>query len=346
MPPRQTRDDDAPDSRERSRFPAAPAPEGANLRELIAILGRRRMALAVGMALTAGLALAYLAVAPAAYTATTSILIDARTRAPLGVDASAIAASSPDTVLIESQVRLIGSDAVLSRVVADQKLDADDDYVSGKPGMLSRLLQLFGGGAAKAPAGGNAARALAAFSRNVIVKRSERTYVIDVDVTARSAQKAADLANAVAAAFIADRAATRLDGAKRDSAALNTRLADLQKRLSEAEIRVQTYKQSHQIYDANGKRVNEQELTDGATALSLARTKTADAKSRYEQIQRIIAAGRPTDAVTEALKSNLIDRLRSQYADIARQEANYRTTLGDRHPALIETHNQLLRSGA
>ena len=342
VPPRQTRDDEPPELRERSRLPADAPPEGANLRELIAILSRRRLALAVGVALTTGLALAYLAVVPAAYTATTSILIDARTRAPLGTDASSIAASSPDTVLIESQVRLIGSDAVLSRVVADQKLAEDADYVSTRPGLLTLVPQLFGGGA-KAPAGGNGARALAAFSRNVVARRSERTYVIDVDVTARSAQKAADLANAVASAFIADRAATRLDGAKRDSAALNTRLADLQKRLSEAETRVQTYKQSHQIYDANGKRINEQELTDGATALSLARTKTAEAKSRYDQIQRIIAAGRPTDAVTEALKSNLIDRLRGQYADVARQEANYRTTLGDRHPALIETHNQLLQ---
>ena len=339
VPPRQF-GDDAPTDQDAPRL-AGTAREGADLSELTGILIRRRNSLLAGMAVATGLALAYLATAPTVFTATTSILIDARTRAPLGGDSSALNANPPDAVLIESQVRVIASDAVLARVVQRENLVEDGDYANTRPGLLSQALQIFGLAGAKAPAADNAARALAVLARSVVVKRSERTYVIDVEVGARDAQKAARLADAVAAAYIGDRQATKADAARRDAAVLNARLADLQKQLSEAETKVQVYKQSHQIYDANGKRVNEQDLTEGATALSLARSRTAEAKARHEQIQRIVASGRPADAVSESLKSPLVDRLRGQYADGVRQEATLRTTLGDRHPALIETQNQL-----
>ena len=185
-----------------------------------------------------------------------------------------------------------------------------------------------------------AARALASLRRNVVVKRSERTYVMDVEVTAADGATAARLGNAVASAYVADQLDAKAQSARRDGELLNVRLADLQRRLSEAEGRVAAYKAKNQIFDANGKRINEQELADGTTALSAARGKTADAKARLDQIQRMIGSGRAADTVSEALKSPAIDRLRSQYADIARQEANFRTTLGPLHPALIETQNQ------
>ena len=328
---------------------AAPAPAteasstaasgGANLRELIAILGKRKRSVILATLLTTGLACAYLMIATTTYTSTTSILIDARTRTPLGVEPTAAVGNAPDTALIESQVRVIASDTVLRRVVEKEGL-ADEP---ARAGLLGSLIASLTGRGETAPAGreDRVARALAALTRNVIVKRSERTYVIDVDVSAADAQKAARLANAVASAYIEDQAEAKAQAAARDSATLNLRLADLGKRLAEAENRLTLYKQKNQIFDANGKRISEQELGEGATALAVARTKTADAKARYDQIQRIIASGRPADAVPEALKSGLIDRLRGQYADIARQEATYATTLGARHPALIETQNQL-----
>ena len=311
--------------------------EGANLRELIAIISRRRRGILVAAAVAGALGLAYVLATPKAYTATVSILVDGRTRTPLGGE-PATNLSAPDTALIESQVRVLASDAILRRVVAREKLGDDLAYGPAAAGLLSRLL----GSGILAPdtQEARAARALANLRRNVTVKRSERTYVMDVDVTAADGITAARLANAVSSAYIVDQDDSKAEAARRDTEALNARLLDLQQRLVQAENRVQAYKEKNQIFDANGKRINEQELADGTTALTAARTKTAEAKARLDQIQRIVASGKSVEMVTEALKSPAIDRLRGQYTDIARQEANYRTTLGDRHPALVETMNQ------
>ncbi len=48
-------------------------------------------------------------------------------------------------------------------------------------------------------------------------------------------------------------------------------------------------------------------------------------------------------AFPEAIQSPTITALRSQYAEIVRREAEQKTTLGDRHPAVIEIEAQAER---
>ena len=314
------------------------AADGADLRELVAILSRRRRSILLAAMLTTAFGAAYVLATPKVYTATVSILVDARSRAPLGTEQTTANTSQVDVALVESQVRLIASDAILRRVVEREHLADDPAYAAATPGLLARLTGL-GATGLNGP-DEKAARALGSLRRNVTAKRSERTYFMDVDVTAADGATAARLADAVASAYIADQADTKAQAAQQDGAVLKIHLEDLQKRLALAESKVQAYKAEHQIFDVNGKRVNEQDLADAATALTAAHTKTIDAKARFDQIQRLLASGRGVDAAGEALKSPVIDRLRSEYTAIARQEANYRTTLGDKHPALVETVNQ------
>ncbi|QLP97510.1 MAG: hypothetical protein HZY79_09050 [Rhodoblastus sp.] len=81
-------------------------PGEADLAEIGAALRRRLALIALTTALALGLALAYLAVAKPKYVATTSILIDARARAPIGAD-GVPPPSSPDLTLIDSQIKVI-----------------------------------------------------------------------------------------------------------------------------------------------------------------------------------------------------------------------------------------------
>ena len=320
---------------------APPVESGADLRDLLGILAAYKKFIGACVAITLGLAVAYLVVTKKAYTSTVSILVDARGRGPVGSDQSNSLNISPDATLVESQVKLLSSDTVLRRVVIRENLGADNEFVPNQPGLRATLFAAIGLDS-PAPVGEDrTARALAAFSRNVSVKRSERTYVIDVEVSTSDPQKSARLANDIADAYIADQQDAKSDLVRRDSVWLKERVADLQERVREADNKVQQFKQENRITDANGKLVNEQELSELTSELAKARTRTSEAKSKYDQSQKIIASGKIPDAVSDALKSTMLDRLRGQYAEIIRQEATYRTTLGDLHPALKEVQTQL-----
>ena len=322
---------------------SAPSPQsgGADLRELFGVLSESRRFIGACTLAALALAGAYLAVTKKNYTATVSILVDARGRGPVGSDQSNQLNISPDATLVESQVKLLSSDTVLRRVVIRENLGADPEFVPTQPGLRATIFAAIGLGSAAPTGDDRTSRAVAAFLPKVAVKRSERTYVIDVDVATLDPQKSARLANDIAEAYIADQQDAKSDLVRRDTIWLKERVADLAERVREADNKVQKYKQDNLITDANGKLVNEQELSELTSELAKARAKTSDAKSRYDQSRAIIASGRIPDAVPDALKSTMLDRLRAQYAEIIRQDANYRTTLGDRHPALKEVQTQL-----
>jgi uncharacterized protein involved in exopolysaccharide biosynthesis/Mrp family chromosome partitioning ATPase len=224
---------------------------------------------------------------------------------------------------VESQARVIASDNVLRRVVATEGLDHDPEFMRGA------LAQQYG-----------ALAALNELQKHVQVKRSERTYVVDVSVTSEDPAKAARIANAIAQTYLTEQTEVRSNAARQISQSLTGRLKELQNRVRDAEQKVEAYKASHNIVGANGELVNEQQLTNLNTQLSLARARTSEAKARLDQVESVLHSKTPIGAFPEAVQSQTISMLRSQYAEIMRRDAEQKSSLGERHPAVIEIEAQ------
>lgn len=311
-----------------------------DLRDFFGILRARLPFIIVPTIVVLLLSVLYLATATRIYTGVTSLLIDARVRPAVGDVANPIG-SSPDAVLVESQVRLISSDSVLRRVVEAEGLASDPEFAPTGVGLRTRILMAFGLGSQGASADDRIARATLALASHVVVNRSERTYIADIEVTSVDPLKAAWLADAVAKAYLADQQGARNDAAERDSDWVRQQIGEMQATLQDAELKAEAYRRSHGLIGTNGKLLNEQELADASADLTQARSKATEVKARLDQIRRITTAGQNIDTLPDALKSPLIDKLRGQYADISRQQATLRQTLGDRHPALLESGQQL-----
>lgn len=311
-----------------------------DLRDFFGILRARLPFVVVPLGAILILAVLYLATATRIYTGVTSLLIDARVRPAVGDVANPIG-SSPDAVLVESQVRLISSDSVLRRVVESEGLASDPEFAPTRVGLRTRLLMALGLGHQSVAADDRVARATLALASHVVVNRSERTYIADIEVMSVDPLKAARLADAVARAYLADQQGARNDAAERDSDWVRQQIGEMQATLQEAELKAEAYRRSHGLIGTNGKLLNEQELADASADLTQARSKATEVKARLDQIRRITAAGQSVDTLPDALKSPLIDKLRGQYADLSRQQATLRQTLGERHPALLEADQQL-----
>jgi uncharacterized protein involved in exopolysaccharide biosynthesis/Mrp family chromosome partitioning ATPase len=182
--------------------------------------------------------------------------------------------------------------------------------------------------------------ALSELQKHVQVKRSERTYVVDVSVTSEDPAKAARIANAIAQTYLTEQTEVRSNAARQISQSLTGRLKELQGRVRDAEQKVEAYKASHNIVGANGELVNEQQLTNLNSQLSLARARTSEAKARLDQVEGVLHAKTPIGAFPEAVQSQTISMLRSQYAEIMRRDAEQKSSLGERHPAVIEIEAQ------
>lgn len=82
--------------------------------------------------------------------------------------------------------------------------------------------------------------------------------------------------------------------------------------------------------------MNEQQLTEMNNQLTLARARTSAAKARLDQVKQVQLSKDGVGAFPEAVQSQTITALPSQYAEVMRREAEQMTSLGSRHPAILE----------
>ena len=324
--------------------PLAHAPTvdtSAELGDLWRILARRRRTIAVTAALFTALALAYCVVTRPLYTASSQLLIDPRDRQVVTNDLNA-SAVAPDGGItqVESQVRVLQSSAVLLRAIAKTGLATDPEFGGPATGAMARLSQsladLLLGGGDRDPE----TVALASLRRKLAVKRADKVFVVDIVVTTTGADKSARIANAIAEAYLADQADARVQAARRASGELRARLDSLRNDVQAAEARLDTFKAENGLIASSGRIVNEQQLSDINVRLVAAQARTAEAKSRLQQVRDLRGNLLGKGSTPEAVASIVIERLRAQYAELSSKEADLRVALGDRHPSLLAVQAQ------
>ena len=316
--------------RDLRRLPAGTAEVG----DVWRILWCRRGLIAATVTVCLVATLAYVLVARSQYTAVAQILIDPRDRQIVTRDVNPdTLAADGGVVQVESQARVIESDAVLLRAIKAAGLDRDPDYGAPSPTLLGRLLGLFTGTSDRADPPEN--KALRTLRKHLAVKRADKVFVVDVVVTAYAAEKAARIADAIANAFLDDQVASRAQSSDRASDSLASRLTELRSGVQDAENRVERYKADHDLIGSNKQLLSDQQLDDDGTKFNDARAKTAELRARADQIDALRRSGADGGAIPEALGSSVVTQLRASYAALLRSESDMRTRYGDRYPDLI-----------
>ena len=326
--------------------PASEAPTAApdlpptmDVGEFFRIARRRARLLIPCMAIAGALCLGYLVTAPTRYAATMSIFIDPRERVPVGLDAQPMP-QNPDIALVESEMRILASKAVLRKLIEKQDLLNDPDY---RPGIVSEIVTALTGILRSGPPNLDArTEALVeSLGRDISVKRSERNYIIDIEVRAGTPDRATRIARGLADAYFAGQVEMSDDTATRQTAWLDAKLSDLRTRVDAAERRAQDYRDAQSIVLSDGHVSPEQQLKTANDALVAARGKRAEVEARYQEIKTALASGKTPDSTDDALHSNVIEKLRADQSALARDEAYELSVLGPRHPSYLTTRMQL-----
>lgn len=303
-----------------------------------AVWRRRRLAIPA-FALTFGLAGLYLFATPARYAAQMAILVDTRERPPIGADAAPIP-QNPDPALIESQMRLISSNEVLRRVVEREQLRRDPEFEPKKPSAAVETIKALLG-LKPGPQTIGIDAIVKALAESIVVKHSEKSYVLDVEVRSSAPEKAERLARALSEAYFETQSKIGDDIVEKQSDWLDGKLKDLRDRLEKAEQRAEAYRKAQSLLVTDGHIPPEEQMKDANAALVEARGKRADQEARYAQLQAAIRAGGSIESLGEAIRSPLIEKLRTDYAALAKDAAFAQTTLGPRHPSYMIVRAQI-----
>ncbi|MDN5003621.1 GumC family protein [Bradyrhizobium sp. GCM10027634] len=317
-----------------------------NVLELVNLLWRRKIAIASAALIGACLAVAVGKSLTPRYTATAQLYVDPRELqlvdrelTPRAQDVSGM------SMVVESQARLITSNSVLLQVIQQAGLDKDPEF-GGSDGktLTSSLLGLIGL-QLRAPSATEAKEvqlaALDALNKHITIRKTEKSFIVDIEVWSIDPAKAAMLANTLTNVYLTESRNSQALAARRATSELSGRLKELRERLRNAETALATYKAQNNFVGTQDSLISDQQLSSSNQRLSAARAATMDAQARLDQIEANKRTAADAGAIPEALQSPTIANLRAQYADARKKYAEQTAELGPRHPALRQTEKQV-----
>jgi polysaccharide biosynthesis transport protein len=283
--------------------------------QFIAILRARKWAALLVFTLVVATAVTVSLLLPRKYSGTASVVIDAKPDpvSPMAYPTMALPS------FMATQVDILQSDRVALKVIRDLKL-AENPQIrqqwltdgEGKGTVEQWLTELL--------------------QKQLDVKPSRESNVIQVTYKATDPNFAAGLANAFAQAYIATTLQLRVDPAKQFSSFFDNQTKEARESLERAQAKVSAYQRANGII-ATDERLDVETARLNELSSQLVQLQAISAESTSRQTQ---AQGATGDRIQDVLNNPLISGLK---ADLGRSEARLQelsSRFGDNHPQVVE----------
>src|SRR5215813_9125044 len=270
---------------------AEPARLEFNPRTYLNFVWRHWLLIGAVTALSLLMGLIYLARATPRFTATTQVLLEQPQKAPTDTGPADFYRFN-DRSFMENQLAILASDSLLRRVVIKERLAAPPPTAK-EPQSTDGSEDSSSGGAAQSISSG-----ISSLRGALAVARSGQAHVLSISITWEDPARAAQLANAVADAYVVDQLDARFESARRASGWLSDRLVELRQQLRDSEEAVANFRSAHGlIKTGTNVALNDQQLSDLNGKLLAARADAAEKKTRVDFLADVAAGKKSLDSL-------------------------------------------------
>jgi capsular exopolysaccharide synthesis family protein len=344
--------------------------EGVGLKEIFGIIWRRKwQVLFITLLLVALIGAALWKVAPR-FSSKAMIMIQPSHDSLGSVSATA---SSPgvDAETIATEIEVLRSPELARKTIEALNLDKDPDFIKAAMGEQVKAQENGLSGIAyrirrEAP-GINAdqqfptiinsgsdgegqqqyqselrwSRLTNAFLSYLEVTAKKESRVISIQFTSKNPLIAADVPNTIIDLYLKQQTNSKLDETKRATEWLNQQVADLQQQVKTSETAVEEFRKNSGMVHGKDGVLLLQQISEVSSQLILAKTQRSEANARFQNVQSRTHNLGGTDSANEVLQSELIQKLRSEEADIQRKLAELSTEYGRKHPKMLNLSAEL-----
>ncbi|MGH9554411.1 MAG: GumC family protein [Terriglobales bacterium] len=238
------------------------------------------------------------------------------------------------TVAIDTQVRVLQSDTLAQEVIRKLQLDKNPSF-AGELANPQKDPE-----ASSEPPLSQAERdeiMIGIFRGSMSVNAIPNSRIVEIRFTNPDPDLAARVTNTLAQNYIEHNFKTKFESTMQTSEWLSRQLADLQLKVETTQEKLVRYQQEHGILG-----VDEKQNIITAKLDELNRELTAAEADRIQKEARHrLASSGEADLVARAEANTLLDKLRSQEADLRTQYSQVTTQFGPSYPRVVELRNQL-----
>lgn len=254
----------------------------------------------------------------------------------------------PDAALavVETRIKMVTSGKVLDQVVKELNLVNDPEFNgqgSGGLGVMSFLRSMISRHDQPASSDEIRRQALAVgnLADSLSVERTGKTFVISISATTRNGEKSAEIANTTRDVFQREIGNYQSEMAGRATSALTSKLDELRKGVETAERQVEDFRATHDLVDAQGRLISDDQMLKLNEQLSVTRARTLELNARAASARSLDVNSVLSGTLPEEINSNMMSELRSQYAALKQEADRAAIKFGPRHPELQALNAQL-----
>jgi uncharacterized protein involved in exopolysaccharide biosynthesis len=320
------------------------------LTEYYHLLIRRKWVLIIALAVMMVLVLRYNSRLVPIYQATATLIIDKKvTRSPISGQSMSYETYMSESLSFNTHFELITSRPVLEQVVRDLHLDQVDPRrarqefieVNAFKQFWSRFKKnvglLFSRQEVVPSNEDRGADFTQALKGMIRIENVEDTRLLKINVSSPAPEKAQDVANSLAQAYIDFNIQNRMKSSRDTLKWLTDRLYDMKKKLEDAEEAFLTYKQREKLISVEGRQnVIAQKITEFNDAYLQARNQRIELDTRLAQLEQILASGRDTPLLRSLVENELIKDLYGQLVASELELAGLSKVYKSKHAKLIQ----------
>lgn len=309
-----------------------------DIKEILRAFSRHKYAIAAVVAGFVLLGMLWGVAQPKIYSTQTIVQINSRNAQVLNKIDTVISNVEQENIAVQTEVDLIRSPYLAARVVENLNLTQYPEFnkTLQKPGLVAKIKGIF-----KKPIQRNAPDQ-AAFVKNVTIRTlldkmrvssTPRSLTINIRAEAQAPELAVKIANQIAEEYLLDQREYRADTTQEAGDFLDGRLDELRNKLAGSEKKVQEFRSKHNLFETQGQTVTDQQMSELNTQLILARADRAEKEALLRQVNQVKRSG-GTGSVSSVLNSNVIQSLKVQESELARQQADISSRYGPKHPRM------------
>jgi succinoglycan biosynthesis transport protein ExoP len=319
-----------------------PADGETDMRALGSAVWEKKNRILTAALIVAGVAFVVVNAITPQYRSESRVLLEARENVFLraAADKNNFGLTTIDPEAVASQIQVVLSRDLAREVVKKEKLDQNAEFKGGAPSPFNAFLNLFGIGRDRS-AMTREERAVEAYYDHLSVQAVDKSRVIAIDFRSANAQLAANVANAIAQGYLRLQQTATLDQTRAAGDWLAGEIAKMRKKVADDEDKIAQYRAQKNLFvGSNNTSLPNQQLSEINSQIAAARGRQADLEARAQRLRALIRSGKVIDS-SDVANSDTMRRLVHQRIALQSQLAEQSTTLGPRHPRILELKAQI-----
>ena len=329
--------------------------QAVNLAEYYQLLLRNKWIIIISLAIVFSMTLRYNAQLVPIYRATATLIIDKETpRSPITGQTRYYETYLSESLSFNTHFELITSRPVMEQVIKDLGLDkmsrtqTQKEFIEINPikkflsGFKNNILLLLKRKKDALPPVDPQNSLIMSLKGMVGIESVEDTRLLKINVSSPSPDRARDIANSVAQAYINFNINNRLKSSKDTLSWLTERLYEMKKRLEHAEAEFLAYKQDVELISVDDKqKIISQKIMEFNDAYLQTRNKRLELDVELKQLERITRSGKNTSLPRSLLENELITNLHAQMVNAELELSRLAKVYRSKHPKMIQIVSQI-----